>query len=250
MAVSTDTTATRASKALRKQADAALRRLQRLYRRLRPEFRQGLSPDLSAIRGAIHDCVGEVSALQRIHRAGPALRRMFGGSSWLSALEAEGYTATEGPADASAGPLAVAPLIEQGRLRRSVEVFFHELGVRVVTAKDQMGHLGQDGLERLEKLREEAHEAPGRLIEYLRTVGQSIDTLVVPVTDELGAAGERAQVMVAQAATAVSRLPRLITLRIDHGRKQLRESLAELGLALTGDRGRVELALDRALALV
>jgi len=271
VAAQTGTAHARTGKNLRQQADEALRRLRRLYRRLRPEFRQRLLPDWASIRDSIQECVRDAASLQLLHRVRPAVQALFAGPGWGSALQSAGYT----PADDAAaqtdgalpepGPLAVVPLLEQGRMRRSIESFFHEIGVRVVTTKEQMAQMGHDGLERLESFRtgardaaqgaheaaqEAAHEASARLMEYLRTVGGSIETLVVPITEEVEAASERFQMWVGQATDAAARLPKLVTLRIGQGPKQLRESLAELGLALTGDRGRVEMALERSLVLI
>jgi len=52
-------------------ADQALRRLRRLYRRLRPEFRASLSPDLAKVEQAIRACVREAPALARLQRIRP-----------------------------------------------------------------------------------------------------------------------------------------------------------------------------------
>ncbi|HVR07837.1 MAG TPA: B12-binding domain-containing radical SAM protein, partial [Thermoanaerobaculia bacterium] len=49
---------------LHRHANQAMRRLRRLHRRLRPEFRKGLSPDLAGAEHAIRACVREAPALE------------------------------------------------------------------------------------------------------------------------------------------------------------------------------------------
>lgn len=236
----------RAARALARQRDTALAGLRRLYRRLRPEFRRGLLPDWRWIHDAIHDCVREGAALELLARVRPALRQWFHDASWLAALKAEGYALVERWREGPVRAVAVAPLVEHGRLRRSLELFFHEIGVQVVTVTEQVAHLGHDKWERL------AHggDPAGRLLDYLRSLGRRVDTLVVPLSEGLGEMGERAQVLVDRAAGAAADLPRLLCLRVDRSRRQLRDSLEEVGVALTGDRVRVEAALDRAMALI
>jgi len=245
----------RAGRALRKQAQAALRQLRRLYRRLRPEFRQSL-PEWSQVRDGIRSCVRDSTAVQTLHRAGPALRGLFEGLSWPSTLKAQGYSlaerwgAHEGQNGGRLRTVSIAPLLEEGRMRRSLEVFLSELGVRVVTATEQVKHLGQEGMERIARLRGEGSDATERLLDYLHTVGERIDTLVVPLSEGAGSAGEKAQILVGRASSAAARLPHLVCLRVEGGRRKLRDALAELGLALTGDRRRVDAALERAMAWV
>jgi radical SAM superfamily enzyme YgiQ (UPF0313 family) len=246
----------RAGKALRRHAHQTLRRLRRLNRRLRPEFRPSL-PDWPRVREGIQSCVRDSAALQLLHRAGPTFRGLFEGISWPAALKTRGYALAErrgagtGVENGGRRPtVSVAPLLEEGRMRRSLEVFLEELGVQVMTATEQIKHLGNEGLERLARIREEGHDATDRLLEYLGSVGGSIDTLVVPLTEGVGHAGESAQVLVARASSAAANLPQLVCLRIESGRRKVRESLADLGLALTGDRRRVDAALERAMVWV
>jgi len=246
----------RAGKAMRRQAQHTLRRLRRLYRRLRPEFRPSL-PEWSRVQAGIQSCVQDSAALQLLHRAGPTLRGLFEGLSWPSALKAQGYAlaerwgmGTDAGESGSRPTVSVVPLVEEGRVRRSLEVFLEELGVQVMSATEQVKHLGHEGLDRLARFREEGQDATDRLLDYLRSVGGSIDTLVVPLSEGVGTVGERAQVLVGRASSAAAHLPQLVCLRIDSGRRKVRESLADLGLALTGDPRRVDAALERAMVWV
>ncbi|HEV8581606.1 MAG TPA: B12-binding domain-containing radical SAM protein [Thermoanaerobaculia bacterium] len=233
--------------ALRRQADEALRRLRQLHRRLRPEFRQGLLPDWSALEEAIRACVREVPARQLVQLCRLRLRECFAGSSWQSALAAQGYALAKRCHDgAAAGTLAVAPLFEQGKMRRSLEHYLRELGVKVMTAGEQMGQLAQDGLHRWL----DEGGAPDRLLGYLHALGRRVDTIVVPLGTELAAPEERVRVLEALSAGEAARMPNLVCVRCEPGPRQLREGLIELGVALTGDAGRAEVAFDRAFALV
>lgn len=240
--------------AIRRQADEALRHLRRLYRQLHPDFRQGLLPDWAGLEEAIRACVREVPALPQLRRWAPLLRRWFAEPSWRSALASHGYAPAEhwhGGADGKT-TLSVAPLIDQGQLRRSLELFLRELGVKVVTAREQLAELRQEGPANFFEGGEagDAGDPGERLPGFLRALGRRVDTLVVPLTTDLGDAGERVQVLVAEAASKAGKLPHLICVRWEDSRRRLRASLIELGVALTGDAKRAERAFDYAFALV
>ena len=240
----------RLQEALRRHADQTLRRLRHLHRRLRPEFRQGLLPDWSTLEESIRACVREVPARQLLQRCGLRLRECFAGASWRSALAAQGYALARRwqdrrQDDAAPRTLTVAPLFEQAKLRRSLEHYLRELGVQVTAAGEQMAQLGE-GLQRWL----DDSGSPDGLLGYLRALGRRVDTVVVPLDGELAAAGERVQVLAARSTDEAARMPHLVCVRCEPGPRQLRESLIELGVALTGDAGRAEVAYDRAFALV
>lgn len=244
----------RAGKGLRRRAKRTLRRLRRLDRRLRPEFRPSL-PEWSRVREGIERSVRDSAALQLLHRAVPTLRGLFEGIAWPAALDARGYAVAErwgaGAGDAGRPPtVTVAPLLEEGRMLRSLEVFLEELGIQVTSATEQIQQLGTEGLERLARIRDEGQDATDRLLDYLRTVGGSIDALVVPLSEGVEHAGARVQILAARASSGAAELPHLVCLRFDSGRRKVRESLVDLGLALTGDRSRVDAALERAMVWV
>jgi radical SAM superfamily enzyme YgiQ (UPF0313 family) len=233
--------------ALRRQADDMLRRLRQLHRRLRPEFRQGLLPDWSALEEAIRACVREVPARHLVQRCRQRLRECFAGSTWQSSLAAQGYALARRWQDvAAAGTLAVAPLFEQGKLRRSLEHYLGELGVQVMTAGEQMAHLAQEGLHRWV----DEGGAPDRLLGYLRALGRRVDTVILPLGTGLQVPEERLQLLAAYSTEEAFRMPHVVCVRCDPSPRQLREGLIELGVALTGDAGRAEIAFDRAFALV
>jgi hypothetical protein len=81
-------------------------------------------------------------------------------------------------------------------------------------------------------------------------MGQRIDTLVVPVTGELGELGNKVQLLSATAAGRASRLPRLVCLCLEGSRREMRTRLIELGITLTGNVARAELATSTALTLI
>jgi hypothetical protein len=85
---------------------------------------------------------------------------------------------------------------------------------------------------------------------YLRALGRRVDTVVVPLGAELAAPEERVQVLSALPTGEAAGMPHVVCVRCEPGPRQLRESLVELGVALTGDASRAELAFDRAFALV
>lgn len=229
------------------QAAQTIRRVRRRYRRLRPEFREGLLPDREAIESALGELAREVSAHDLIRRWVPCFRTTFAADTWDRAIEAVGYRPSADAALYQAPKtVAMAPLVAHGRLRRSLEHFCRELGMRVVTTGEQLASLGQERLERIHALA----EAPERVKSYLHAVAQRADTLIVPVTQELGGLGGRVQVFAADAANRASELPRLACIRLEGSRRELRSRLIELGVALTGDAARAEAASERALALI
>jgi uncharacterized protein DUF4070/radical SAM family protein len=232
---------------LRRHADRAVRRLRRLHRRLRPEFRNGLLPDLAGVEQAIRACVREAPALAPLQRIQPHVEQWFAGPSWRGALEAHGYALAE-RWRAGARTLTLAPLLAQGRVRRALEDFLGELGVQVMTWREQVAHLGEERLEGLLG----PGDAADRLVSYLRALGRRADTLIVPLAGELGETGERVQVLSPGAAglAAGGALPQVVGVACNSSRRQLRASLIELGAALTGDPGRAEIAFDRAFALL
>ncbi|HXO41970.1 MAG TPA: B12-binding domain-containing radical SAM protein [Thermoanaerobaculia bacterium] len=232
---------------LRRHANQAVRRLRRLHRRLRPEFRKGLSPDLAGVEQAIQACVREAPALEPLQRMQPHAEQWFAGPSWRGALEAHGYALAE-RWRAGARTLTLAPLLAQGSLRRALERFLGELGVQVMTWREQVAHLGEEKLESLLA----PGDAPDRLASYLRALGRSADTLIVPLAGELDGTGERVQLLSPHAAGIAEdgALPQVVGVACNSSRPQLRASLIELGAALTGDPGRAEIAFDRAFALL
>lgn len=235
--------------ALHRQAEEALKHLRKLHRRLRPEFRRNLLPDWPGVETAIQSCVREAPALERLQQVGPRLRQWFAEPSWRNALQAQGYALVERWRMKPEPTLSVAPLLEQGKLRRSLELYVRELGAKVITAGEQIAQLGREGHDRLF----ESGEATERLLAYLRALGHRVDGLVIPLTGERGEAKEqRVQVLAAHAATAAGRMPHLLCLRCDEGweqsRRRLHANLIELGVTLTGDTGRAEIAFERAFA--
>jgi hypothetical protein len=215
------------------QVAKTIRRVRRRYRRLRPEFREGLLPDREAIESALGELAREVSVHDLIRRWVPRFRTTFAADTWDRAIEAVGYRPLADAAVHQAPKtVAMAPLVAHGRLRRSLEHFCRDLGVRVVTTGEQLASLGQERLEGIHSLA----EAPERVKSYLHAVAQRADTLIVPTAEELGGLGGRVQLFAAGAVDRVSELPRLACI--------------ELGVALTGDPARAELASERALALI
>jgi len=244
---------------LERQAAKVIRRVRRRDRRLRPEFRRGLLPDRAALESALRELVREVPGHELVARWTPRFKAAFSTDTWRRGLDAAGYEpsdepGTDGPASIEAPALApaepptvtIAPLLAEGRLRRSLEHFFRELGLGVVTTGEQLEGLGHEGLERIHAL----GDAPERVKTYLHAVAQGIDTLVVPVAHELGGLGDRAQLLAARAADRAAKLPRLVCVRLEGTRREIRARLIELGIALTGDAARAEIACERALALI
>ncbi len=231
---------------LRAQVDEALRGLRRFYRRLRPEFRTSMLPDRSTVEMAIRACVREAGSLQLVERMRSFLGCWFTETSSLSALRTEGYAPTEEWRGAgSPQRVAVAPLLEQRRDRRTLEVFFEELGVRVMSAAEQVAELGHDGLAWLGS----DGSAADRFLAYLSEIGERIDTLIVPMTTALGEAGEKIQILAASAKDCTSALPDLACFHWEESRRRLRARLIDLGTSITGDRVRAEEAFERAFAL-
>ncbi len=237
----------RLRRTVERQVATTIRRLRRRHRRLRPEFRQGLLPDRPAIEGALRQLVSEVSGHELVRRWIPRLKGAFSTQCWHDAMATEGYAPSPSDeAPATEATIAMAPTVEHPRLRRSLEQFCRDLGLQVVTAGEQLAHLGHDGLERIHALA----DAPERLKSYLQAIGQRVDTLIVPVAEELGELGNKAQLLATRAAGRAAALPRLVCVRLEGSRREIHARLIELGVALTGDAARAELASERALALI
>jgi radical SAM superfamily enzyme YgiQ (UPF0313 family) len=236
----------RLSRRIERQVIKTILRLRRRYRRLRPEFRQGLLPDRAAVESALQELVREVSSHELLKRWIPRFETAFSKETVRRAIETEGYEPFGDPASITESSIvSLVPSVADGRLRRSVECYFRELGVRVATTGEQLASLGQGRLEQIHAL----SEAPERVRSYLHCVAQHIDTLVVPVRGELEELGSGVQFLSAAAADRASELPRLVCIRLEGSRRDVRARLVELGIALTGDAARAEAASDRALAL-
>lgn len=242
-----------------RQVAKTLRRVGRRYRRLQPEFRQGLLPDRSTLENALRELVREVPGRELIERWTPRFSAAFSADTWLRGLDAVGYAPSDEPAGArptpsrasatapSASPtVTLAPLLTEGRLRRCLEHFFRELGLGVVTTGEQLASLGQEALERIHRL----GDAPERVKTYLQEVARGIDTLIVPVAHERSGRGDRVQLLGARVADRASELPRVACIRFEGSRREIRGRLIELGTALTGDPARAEAASERVLALI
>ncbi len=227
--------------ALSRSAERARRSIRRRFRRLRPEFRRRLRPDRARIEAAIQACVGEAEGLGLLRHWVPGFRRWFADGSWQSALSFAGYAATaQRGEDASERRLTVVPLLENGRLRRSLEHFFRELGVKVMTTAEQLAELGHERLERLHRDDGGTDGLPG----YLGELARRINTLVLPLPAELDDTGERIQVLASHAAGPAATLPEIVCFHFEDDRFRLRERLIEVGVTLTGDRLRAEEAFD------
>ena len=228
--------------ALARGAARVRRRLRRLHRRLRPEFRHGLLPDRAAIERAIQACVGEVPGLELLRRWAPRIRPWFAEAPWRRTLLARGYQPVARDRATPTPPtVTLAPVIEAGPLRRALDLYFRELGVRVVSATEQLAALGHERLERLQR----GADPAAALLAYLQALGQHIDALVVPLTGAPGEPGGCVQRLASRAAA----LPQVLSFPLEPSRRKLRASLVELGRLLTGDAARAELAFDRAFAL-
>jgi hypothetical protein len=73
---------------------------------------------------------------------------------------------------------------------------------------------------------------------------------VVPVSGELGELGNKVQLLAATAADRASRVPRLVCLRLEGSRREVRTRLIEMGITLTGNANRAEVASDAALTMI
>jgi radical SAM superfamily enzyme YgiQ (UPF0313 family) len=236
----------RLRRTIERQVLGTIRRLRRRYRRLRPEFRQGLVPDRRAIESALRELVREVSSHELVKRWIPRFETTFSDDTWRRAIETEGYEPFGGSVPVAEGSIvSLAPLVADDRLRRAVECFFRELGVRVMTTGEQLASLGHDRLEQIHGLA----EAPERMRSYLQAIAQRVDTLVVPFAGELGESGNKAQLLAATAANRASEVPRLVCIRLEGSRREIRARLIDLGIALTGNGARSDAASDRVLAL-
>jgi hypothetical protein len=254
-----------AGEALSRHAGRARRSLRRRFRRLRPEFRRSLLPDRTRIEEAIQACVHEVPGLGLLRRCVPTFRRWVSDGSWRSALHFAGYASATGRGeDGSDRRLTVAPVVENGRVRRSLEHFFRELGVKVTTTAEQLAELGHERLERLRLAAEGdgpspepaadsgVDSVPDGFLGYLGELARRFNTLVLPLPADLAEPddlGEAVQLLAARSSAPAAPLPEILCFRLEEDRGRLRERLVELGVTLVGDRGRAEEAFDRAFAL-
>jgi radical SAM superfamily enzyme YgiQ (UPF0313 family) len=230
---------------LGRQVKVARRRIRRLHRRLQPEFRRTLLPSRAAVEAAIEACVRDVRGLALLRRWAPLARSWFAQNVLRDALRSDGYRAAAGKwAGAAAPTVTLAPVVEQGRVRRELELYLRALGVKVVTTTEQLAQLGH---EKLVALQQAASAAEG-LRSYLREIGRRIDAVVVPAAEEDDGA-RPFEVLAPGGAAAAASLPHLLCVRLDGSRRRLHDSLVELGVALTGDRQRAETAFDHAFAV-
>ena len=206
------------------------------------EFQHGLLPDRAWIERAIQECVREVPRLELLRRWAPWVRQWFADAPWRRTLLAHGYQPAARGAETAALPtVTLVPMVEVGRLRRALDLYFRELGVEVMSATEQLAALGHDRLERLSR----GADPAASMLAYLRALGGRIDAVVVPVTAELGEEGGRVQWL----SSAAAALPPVYAFSVGQSRGGLRSSLVELGELLTGDAARAALAFERAFAL-
>jgi len=228
--------------ALARGAARAGRRVRRLHRRLRPEFRGGLLLDRAAIEGAIQRCVAEAPGLELLRRWAPRTRQWFAEAPWRHTLLAHGYElAAHGWERRTPNTVTLVPVVEAGRLRRALERYFRDLGVQVVSATEQLAALGHERLEGLQRLADPAVT----LLAYLRELGRKSDAVVVPLTAELGESAGHVEWL----SSGVATLPPVIAFPLDQDRRGLRRSLIDLGVRFTGDAAGAELSFERAFAL-
>lgn len=225
--------------AVRRQAAKARKRVRQLHRRLRPEFRNSVLPDRAGIEAALHQIAREIAGLDLVRRWTPEFRKWFTGVAWHGALQRSGYAPAEPEGWARRTlTVALAPLVEQGRLRRTLEQILRELGLRLETTIDQLTLLGEERLAKIDALEEPATRLRG----YLQAVAPQVDILVVPLAEGLDTIGDHVQLL----ATRAAELPRLVCLGLDGGHRELRRRLMGLGVALTGDVAHAEVASERA----
>jgi radical SAM superfamily enzyme YgiQ (UPF0313 family) len=225
--------------AVRRQAAKARKRVRQLHRRLRPEFRHSVVPDRPAIDAALSEMVRELAGLDLVQRWTPRFRDWFAGVAWHRALQRSGYAPARPEAWTRRTPtVTLAPLVEQGRLRRTLEQLLRELGVGLETTIEQLALLGEERLARIDGLRQPATRLRG----YLQAVAPRVDILIVPLSHGPDTIGDHVQLL----ATRAAELPRLICLGLDGGRRELRRRLIALGVALTGDAAHAEAASERA----
>ena len=227
----------------RRFAARARRKLRRLHGRLRPEFRGHLFPDRAGIESALREMVRELAGLDLVRRWTPRFASWFARLDWRRALSSFGYSPSPDDRVTARVPVvAIAPVDGPARVRRALEHLFRELGVKLVTTREQLSLLGEEALGAIES----AGDGVLGLREYLRAIGQRVDALVVPRSGSEEDPGAGVGFLTSDA----SELPRLICVGLEGSRRELRRRLAELGVALTGDPARAELASERACAFL
>ncbi|RMF87403.1 MAG: hypothetical protein D6736_12860, partial [Nitrospinota bacterium] len=234
-------------------AQQLLVQMYRQYERIHQDFRHSVHGAWQWFQAFMTYCTTHIDEVRSFYTIAPIFQRLFTGDTWETFLRTLPYR-IKGQRFEPAGEIrlpqviAIAPATRSLALVRSLETFFGELGIKVLTVAEQLAHLSQDSLA---WLTQDPEGALSLLDHYLHTLGQSVDYVVVPLAAEMeGVIGKVQSLFLEAEQSASTTLPGVIRFSYSRRLQGLRQHLIPLGLTFTGDREKVEQAYHKALALL
>jgi len=144
--------------------------------------------------------------------------------------------------------ITITPTGEDKKFRKSLELFFHELGVKVIESEpvNQITQLREGGRELLNK---EKSKVSNILENYVKTLSDKVDLVIVPLVDKVeGKAGDRLGNLSDKIISVSSAMPKIIHLPERANLKSSRKTFIQIGLFFTDDLERIQSAFYKTLA--
>lgn len=145
--------------------------------------------------------------------------------------------------------ITIAPTSRNKKFRKSLELFFRELGVKVVKSDSvtQISQLRESGGE---FLKVEKNKVNKILENYLKSLSSKVDIVIVPMVDKVGEASGKLVSLSDKVSSISSIMPKVVHLPERKDLSSLRKTFIEIGLVFTDDLERIQSAYYKALATV
>ena len=145
--------------------------------------------------------------------------------------------------------ITIAPTSQDKRFRKSLELFFRELGVKVVESGPvaQMAQLREGGREFLSTEKDKVSQI---LENYLQSLSNKVDLVIVPLVDTVEDASDKLVNLSDKVISVSSIMPKIVHLPERADLRSLRKIFIEIGLVFTDDLEKIQSAYYKALATV
>lgn len=243
---------------VRDYAQQALTRIRTQYEKIHMDFRDSVNGTFLWFQENIKQYLEHLDEIREFYANVSIFQHLFKDEIWETYVRNRGYRLAEQllsvkkkvqevgeVLQASPRAVAIAPTTASLGFVKSLEIFFHELGIQVVNYKEQLASLHQQGHQWLVK---ETPEAIRLLDHYLSTLSNKADYVLVPLAGEIGNVVEKVQNFFNEGEPV--KLPGVIRLPYDKSIKGLRNHLTHIGLAFTDDLRKIEQAYNKALAVM
>lgn len=145
--------------------------------------------------------------------------------------------------------ITIAPTSKDKEFRKSLELFFRELGVKVVESDtvNQMSQLREGGREFLTKEKNKANQI---MEKYLNSLSDKVDIVIVPMVDKVEDAGGKLVNLSDKVTSVSSMMPKIVHLPERPDLRSLRKVFIEIGLVFTDDIEKIQSAYYKTVATV